>query len=309
MSISFAFRNNVQIVKIEGPLNTVEEAAVRLKVDQKISQGRHCILLDVSALAIDDPVTVASLHSLVKYLFAREIFIAIGGIKSSDWKKIVVTDGRDPQKFETEAEAAAWFAQCLEGTAPPEAALRKAEDTEKEFQKKKAAELVAQYDVYQKANDYDPHMLGKYLAEYEQAPFRKGLVALVRASEELDEKNESNKELEKTCRSQAEALQSALSLRKLPVSAQELDVLKKTLAQSRSIVEKEIADYKTQIEQKKTETQQWKDRCATYQKEWGQRMSDMEAQLQTQKEFNQKLAFDLVEKEKEELELLATLKA
>ena len=53
MGISFSFKNDAQYVKLDGTLSALEEAAVRLKLDQKINQGRSKIVIDISSFEID----------------------------------------------------------------------------------------------------------------------------------------------------------------------------------------------------------------------------------------------------------------
>lgn len=55
MSISLAFRNQLQFVRYEGRIVAEEEAAVRLKLDQKINQNRNLLLFDIIAFDMSDP--------------------------------------------------------------------------------------------------------------------------------------------------------------------------------------------------------------------------------------------------------------
>ena len=60
MGAAFRFKNNIQYIVMPANVNPEESAAIRLKLDQKISQHRNHFLFDLAELDLTDKASLLS---------------------------------------------------------------------------------------------------------------------------------------------------------------------------------------------------------------------------------------------------------
>src|SRR5690349_7815586 len=82
MSIALEFRDNIQFVILEGTFSKVEENALRLKLDQKYSQGRTLFCIKLDTFNFDDAESLAAVQHLLEYLVSLGAWIGIAGLNN-----------------------------------------------------------------------------------------------------------------------------------------------------------------------------------------------------------------------------------
>ena len=90
MEISFKTQGDVQIVEIDGAMGDAEAAAVRVKLEQKINQGRAKVLFDLSNFTIENDAARKLLLGVLVYTLTRGALTACCGIKSSQRPLLIV---------------------------------------------------------------------------------------------------------------------------------------------------------------------------------------------------------------------------
>jgi hypothetical protein len=290
MGISFSFKNNVQYVKIDGPLSQVEEAAVRLKLDQKINQGRNKILIDITSFATTDKDSVKALHSVLNFAIHRGTAVALFGIKQTLWLPVAEGFPTKLTLFETEGEAVSWSATV---EVKPLAVAGKKPDPEAEIKEKKLKELLGKYEIYQAKNDYDPYLLKKLELEYAKAPQRESLFALRRAYKHLSTLKESMDQVDAHCRKLADQLLEATIIRKIPLTPAELSLKAKSIQDAKAAVELEVREIKSQIDQNMNTAVDFRKRSKTIEERWTHEIDFLQNQIAEQTAENKKVLLEL----------------
>lgn len=288
MGISFAFRNEFQYVKLEGTLSAPEEAAVRLKLDQKINQGRLKILIDVTRFAIDHSDSVKGLHSVLRYAFQRGTTVGLFGLKQTLWLKLAEGFSSKLNLFELESEAVKWLENVVlpskNTPAPP-----KKPDPDEEIKQRRLQELLAKYAIYQAQNDYDPFLLRKLQDEYLQTPAREPLFALRRAYKQIFILKESLNSLEDNCRRLANLLYESMRIRKIPLSPPELTVKRKSIQDTRAAVQMELDEIKQEVDAHMATAVEFRKRSLSHEERWKNELELLQKQVDQQTLENKKL--------------------
>jgi len=113
MAIQIHIRENIPIIEIDGKFSSAEEAALRLRLDEKIKAGAPCFVFDISRFELLDPTSHNQIKIILSYFRAREVILAIFGIKQTMFSKLVMENPPDIAKFETETEAKNFIIQTL----------------------------------------------------------------------------------------------------------------------------------------------------------------------------------------------------
>jgi len=311
MGISFAFRDNVQVIELEGTLSAVEEAAIRMKLDQKINQGRTNFLVNIANFLILDPHSVTNLQGIIRFCVARDSNICVVGLKKANWKFILIPNGPDFAKFETESESKPWFEALAKKTsaAAVPAAPKEEKDLVDELKAKAIAKLLEKYEVYFSERDYDPHMIEKIWKDYSQLPSKELMHALHKAQLDIKKNSDDVLMLDQMCNVLASKLGTSMLFRKAPISALEITNKKKSIEDSKVAIQKEIAEVKSSIQVNLDGAQTWKTKSQDLQKKWTDEIQLLEKIIVQQKEKQEKLLRDAEIREKDDMAKIRDLQA
>ena len=304
MPIGLAFRQNIQIVKISGALNASEASAIRLKLDQKLSQNRQLFAFDLEGFTFDEQGSLSNLISLLGFLQAREARCALYGVKAHLWKGVPLPSGLEIHRFEVESEAAQFLNQPAGKSKAAGAGEKSQENTEDDIKKKNLEALITKYETFQVVNDYDPLMLAKLKEEYRVQKGRKALSSLRQALNQIDEKQKKNQELEAEVSKEAIKLEQYMTQRKIPLSPQELDNKRKSVQRLQAEVEKEINELTTSRDRASEEEAEWRKKAQEHDVQWKAKMLEVQQQIDTATRENQRILADLERRDKEEEEKL-----
>jgi hypothetical protein len=288
VGISLSFKNDAQYVKLDGALSTVEEAAVRLKLDQKINQGRSKILIDISSFAIDDKESVKALHTVLRFTLQRGTTLSLFGLKNTLWIKIAENFPGKVQMHETEAEALKWIEANAKKPEAPVGEIKKP-DPEDEIKQKLLAEVLAKYEIYQAQNDYDPYLLKKLERDYAQAPQREAIFALRRAYKHVFTLKEGLSALEDRCREIADQLLESMKIRKIPLSPAELSAKRKSIQDMRAAVQADLDEVKAEVDANMATAVEFRKKSSAHEDRWKVELDLLQRQIETQTVENKKL--------------------
>jgi hypothetical protein len=293
MPISFAFKNDVQYIKLDGGIATVEEAAIRLKLDQKINQGRQKILFDITSFNSGDKNSVEALQSVVKFALYRGVTVGLFGLKQSSWV-IIAENFPVPMKiFEIESEAIKWIGTIEIKPSQANGQQEKKLDPEAEYKQRKLKELLTKYELYQVQNDYDPFLLRKLEEEYRLTLVREPLFALRRAYKHVFTLKDAIAQIDAHCRQLADQLLTAIKIRKIPLSPAELVTKEKAIQDVRASVEAEVNEVKGQIDQHMAYAVELRKKMQALEDKWKSEVESLQKQIETQKQENSRVLADL----------------
>jgi anti-anti-sigma regulatory factor len=310
MGIQFDLKDDIQIVAIDGKLSAVEEAAIRLKLDQKIGQGRTTILFALAGLDLQDAQTLKNIQQLLVFSLNREALCAVFGIKKSNFKLLTLSGSRDIEKFETESEAKSWFEKIKAERAAPKVEQKDTgKDPELEIKAKELAALLKTYEMNFVENDYDPHRLTKLCEEYSKAPtadfmqaLRKAVVDIKAKSEELSKRNESLGKISKQ-------LHFQMSFRKAPVTESELKSKETSISGADTAMKSEIELLQSEIKKLQASAQESKQKSADHQEKWKKELKLLENEISQTKSAGNRTIDEMKKVEIEQQAYLEKLKA
>jgi hypothetical protein len=220
MPISLSFRNPVQVIIFSGGLSLAEDAALRLKLSEKINQGRLAILFQIEKFDIDDEGSRRRLLGLAAYCLESKVRLAFSGPVQSKWPLLVTAEKKKPEIFVSEAEAFAWFeSQSQEAGDAPKSPTDNAEEQIKQAE---IQDLLKRYEPFQNLNEFDPFHLEKLLQIYRKAPNRETIVELERAMRDLRKHHDRTAALKAEIEPAAKELLELTTYRKMPISPSEI---------------------------------------------------------------------------------------
>jgi len=231
MSISFAFRHGVQIVQFPGPLSPEEAAAVRLKIDQKISSGRQLILFYLFGFPLSDTQSRSRLLDLIQYCLQRGVQLSVAGADPIQWPLLHVPGQRQAKLYSTEAEALAIMSNPEEPNVAA-AVVGVTRDLDKEMRLRSIEEVIRKYMVYQNPNEWDPFSLEKMETLFRRTRAREALVELDKAIRDIPKRLETIHQLQADAqRLSQETLELSLR-RKEPMTENEVKERRAELQQA-----------------------------------------------------------------------------
>jgi hypothetical protein len=229
----------VQLVAFPGPITTEEEAAVRLKLDQKISAGRKQVLFHLSGFPVADQPARLRFMSLVSYCLERGVTVGVCGAEQSRWPLLRLDGKRQPQLFVTEGEALATLTAAPE-TAPihsPGEAPQ--DDTEKQIHLRSIEALLNKYESFQNTGELDPFGLERVEVLYRKDRSRESLIELDKAIRDLPRRRQHLQKLITETERLAEETLEFTFHRKLPVTPAEIEARAKSAEQERDSMSRE----------------------------------------------------------------------
>ncbi|MGE3974091.1 MAG: hypothetical protein AB7F59_06145 [Bdellovibrionales bacterium] len=310
MGIQFLLKDDIQVVALDGKLTGVEEAAIRLKLDQKISQGRNYIFFSIAELDLQDTTTIKNVHLLLQYAKNRDTLCAIYGIKKNLFKHFIISPNRDIDKFETESEAREWLEKIkAERAAPKDAKKEPSQDPEKDFKAMELAQLLKSYEINFIENDYDPYRLAKLAEEYNKVPapeliqaLKKAIVDIKTHREELAKKDEELKNL-------SNQLHFQMSYRKAPVTASELKSKTASVSSAEGAIKQEIDQLKNEIHRLQKEAQEHKQKSQDHHQKWQSELKALENEIAQEKAKNDRAVEEMKKLEAEQVAYLEKIKS
>lgn len=253
MSISFAFKNNTQIVKFIERLSVDEEPIVRLKLDEKINQGRSSIMFQLEEFDTNHEESKNRVLSLMLYCIERKVTVALC-IAKPYWAKF----SKAPVKmFSTEAEAYEFFAQA--SIPAIQTAKPTIQNPEADQQEKAADEVLKKYTAFQQIENFDPHSLKKMSEMYALSPSIACIEQLERAVLDVKKRKEKISQLEEQCYQMSAEAFNLSSYRKMPLNDKEFQAEQKLFQADQERIKLEHQKYQNQIEKLKMDVAKYKD--------------------------------------------------
>ncbi|MDZ4660959.1 MAG: hypothetical protein SGJ18_04995 [Pseudomonadota bacterium] len=240
MAINLKVEDDMQIVVFSGPLAEFEAQALRLKLDQKITQGRTKLLLNIALLDMK-PEAINSILSFVDYAEQLKVSVAIAGLTPETWNLVNSTSGRRIHKFYTSEEAISHLTKTNSSysVAHSNPALKNL-STE-------ALELLEQYEAKRQKKNYDPFRLNRLRETYKTSPNKSHIKQLENAVAECAKSRSENGALEKDLTQLSQEMLRLTELRRSPVHYDEIELHTKNLNKLFTVVKKDIQEIKNQI--------------------------------------------------------------
>lgn len=249
MEISFTAKEGIQIVEIAGQLGESEAAAVRFKLDQKINQGRSRVLFDLGRYNLLDNAARDLLLGVILYCMNRDALVACAGVEPKNWPLLILPEDKRVKIFLSKNEGLDYLEKTPLPSAERKASLGPQKKKGDEEVKTKALEqLLKKYEIFQHADDSDPYRLGFLAEQYAKSPSSEALVEERKAQNEFLKVRDELKTLETECEGLAQQVKMRMLLRKIPLTAKELDLKQRTLDQDLQNTQNFIKDLETQAE-------------------------------------------------------------
>lgn len=255
MGIEFAFRQNVQLVRLTGPLTPEEDAAVRLKLDQKISAGRSLVLFHLAEYPVTETTPRSRLMGIISFCLERGVTVGISGAEPSRWPLLRFDGRRQARLYQSETEALSALASPdTQETALTQNGKEAPDQGESEFRRRQIDELLRTYESYQQGNNLDPFGLEMLAATYARDRNREALNELDKALRQLPAKRALVQKLTTEAERLAEELFEFTFHRKLPVTAKEaeakardIEIERDSLSGEKEELTKEIASLEQKL--------------------------------------------------------------
>ncbi len=253
MAISFAFKNNVQVLKFSELLSHEESTQVLMKLEEKVKQGRKLFLFHLEQFQNQDEASKTKIIHLIKFCIQQNLNVALC-LPQKSWSIYSAGSLALAKMFNTEAEGLLYL----------ETLSARTEDkplTVDESKKKDTDELLKKYEIFHKPDELDPYHLKNMDKIYSFTPTIEAIESLEKASIDIAKRKENISRLEVQCEQisrQALEMSSArnqaikeneFSLRQKQISAREAELIstQKTLSQKVLDLQKEIEEVRAAI--------------------------------------------------------------
>ncbi len=240
MAITLKVDDDLQTVVFSGPLDSTEAQALRLKLDQKITQGRTKLLLDIALLEMK-PDTIETILSFVDYAMQMKVFVAISGLTPKTWSLVNSTTGRRLHKFYTSEEAINYLnkADSNYSSADTNPALKNLPP--------ETLELLELYEAKRQQKSFDPFRLRQIKEIYKTSPNKTHIKQLENAVTECTKSRAENIATDKELVSLSQEMLRLTDLRRSPIHYDEIEMHTKALNKSLATTKKDIQEIKNQI--------------------------------------------------------------
>ncbi len=227
--------DDIQIMAFSDPLSPEDFSTLRLKIDQKIIQGRTYFVFDLTGLDVKNTRSLPSLQALVDFCLTRltQPIIVLPDKKS--WKKVVSQSGQRVEYFVKIDDGLTFVRQIIAAAQKPQ--KQKADPRREDLER-----LIADYKKKLTPNSYDPLGLEKRAAKYKADPSKDELKALEGAILQYKKLKAENEETNHEVSRLAEQVMSLTQLRKKAIRSDEIQKRKSELMilQRLAEIEKEI---------------------------------------------------------------------
>lgn len=308
MAIKINLRNDIQIVEIEGKMTSEEEAALRIRLDEKIRDGRTSFLFDVSRFDLSDPTSQNQIRIILKYLLTREVFLAAFGLKHNLFSKLVIDPPPDVPKFETETEGQNFITQAIKAKTDGKAPKEKKEKTEEELRTEAIQEKLKKYELHFLEKETDPYLIGKLLEEFKKTPSLHLVHAVRGANKDLKKLVSDIHEKEAQLQSLATPLLNQLKYRKAPITDAELASKRGRLDGQFGEVQKEIKQLSTDIEKNKKLAIEFKAKTDALYKNLQMQVKNLSDAVARQNTANETFAREVDIRDRAETDILIRLR-
>jgi hypothetical protein len=296
VAIALEFRDNIQFVILEGNLSKVEEAALRLKLDQKFSQGRTLLIIKLDRFNFDSPESITVIGEMIGYFVSLGAWIGISGLNNKQMSQIQGLYKPQCKGFSTEQEAKKWIAE--ESQKPKDNAPKKI--TEDDIKRTEINLLIQSYATSFIDKDQDTFRIAKLAHEYSAVPsadflqaIRNMLVEKDRLEIEIQKREAELDQIEKV-------LLDFMKFRKLPATEAEILSHMKLSEAKSTETDSTLRDINDQITKLNDRLQNAKKQSETHHENWKKRLEEGERDLKTLKSQNERAETEMKRREKEE---------
>lgn len=209
-----------QIMEFSDPLNPQDFSTLRLKIDQKIIQGRRYFVFDLSQIDFKQTRSLPPILALIDFCLTRQTSPSVICPDKKIWKKIISTTGQKIEYFIS-------LTDCLEYIATLSGPVEKKDklDPRKEELKK----LIAEFKKKATPKNYDPLGLVTRASQYKTNPNKDCLKALEAAIAHYKKLKIENEETNHEVTQLAEQMMALTLLRKKAIRAEEIQLRKNEL--------------------------------------------------------------------------------
>lgn len=304
MSIALDFRDNIQFVALDGPFTKPEESALRLKLDQKFSQGRTLIVFKLDRFQLDHSDSMNALKELLSYFISLGAWIGISGINEKQSGGFYQLLGKKCKAFATESDAQKWI--IAESQKPKEAKPEKANDDE--IKRVEINLLIQSYASGFVEKDADPFRISKLAQEYAARPSVDFLHAVRSLTIEKDKVEIEIQKKEAELAQTENILLEFMKIRKLPATESEIQSHMKLAETKSTETDKNLLEIQTEITKSEAKITDLKSQSEEFQNKWQKKFETLAQDLKDLKQKNEKAEVEMKKRETEETELIQKLR-
>ncbi|OQW51924.1 MAG: hypothetical protein A4S09_09670 [Proteobacteria bacterium SG_bin7] len=217
-------QDDIQIITFSDPLNPQDFSTLRLKIDQKIIQGRVNFIFDLSDIDFKVTRSLSAIIELVDFCFMRQTTPSVISTDKKSWKKIESRTGNKIQYFANIQENLENLKQVI--------AIKDRDKEQKEPKDPRRSDLeklIAEYKKKVPIRSYDPLGLEMKAKQYKTAPSKEILKALEAAILQYKKLKAENEDTNQEVTRLAEQMMNLTSLRKKAIRTEEIAKRKKEL--------------------------------------------------------------------------------
>jgi len=305
MAIAIEFKDNIQLVRIEGKITKPEEAALRLKLDQKFSQGRALFILKLEKFEFSDADSLTAILDLIKYLGSLGAWMGLAGLNAKQSGMFQAQYSGRCKSFATEQEAKKWI---IEESQKPKEASKGHNVSEDEIKRTEINNLIQSYANSFVEKDPDPFRISKLGFEYLATPSADFFHAIRQL---LLEKQKIETEIQKYEGELGQLEKELLDLmifRKLPTTEAEIQSHTKLAETKVAENDKVLQELNTQINSKHERMAAIKKEIDDHHARWKTKIETLETDLKNLKSKHENISQEFAKREKQETEMLEKLR-
>ena len=251
MSISFSFKNTVQVLKFSEQLSQQEFAQVLSKVEEKVKQGRKLYLFHLEQFQNQDEGSKSKIVHLIQFCSQHNLSLALC-LPQKYWSLYSSGSFALAKMFNAEAEGLLYLETLSIGT--DEKSL-----TIDEAKKKETDDLLKKYEIFQKADELDPYHLKNMNQIYSFTPTIEAIESLEKATIDLSRRRENITRLDAQCGQLSKqaidltlARNQALNEAELTLKQKRCEERTVVLTSYQKIYTQQIAEFKKELEEVET---------------------------------------------------------
>lgn len=211
-------QDEIQIIAFSDPLNPQDFSTLRLKIDQKMVQGRANFIFDLTDIDFKITRSLPAILELITFCSMRQTLPSIISPDKKNWKKLEPKAGNKIDYFTNLQES---LDHIKKMTGDKEKGI-KSESKAKDPRREDLEKIINDYKKKVPTKSYDPLGLAPKAKQYQTSPSKEILKALEAAILQYKKLKSENEETNQEVTRLAEQMMNMTFLRRKAIRSEEI---------------------------------------------------------------------------------------
>lgn len=209
-------QDEIQIISFRDPLDPPDFSTLRLKIDQKMVQGRNNFIFDLTDIDFKTTRSLPAIIELIDFCFMRHTIPSVISPDKTNWKKVQPKTGNKVEYFVGLSENIEFLRKFALDKA------KEGSEKSKDPRREDLEKLINEYKKKVPTKPYDPMGLAAKAKQYEKSPNKEILKTLESAILQYKKLKSENEDTNHEVTRLAEQMMNMTFLRKKAIRTEEI---------------------------------------------------------------------------------------